>query len=137
MLRMIVALALVVETSAGVTQDLEQIEQQLAATWKKGDCDGWGGFVAPEWTVTHITGEVMTRARVMQMCRGGENPIAESTVDQVSVRPYGAMAVVTGRTTARTGGASPATVKLRFTDVFIRRAGRWQVVASHATRLPD
>jgi hypothetical protein len=138
MFRIIVVLVLVADASVamgGVTEDLQQIEQQLAATWKKGDCDGWARLVAPEWSVTHITGEVMTRARVLQMCRGSENPIAESTVDQVSVRPYGAMAVVTGRTTAKTGGASPVTVTLRFTDVFIRRAGRWQVVASQATRL--
>jgi hypothetical protein len=43
--------------------------------------------------------------------------------------------VVTGRTSAKVGGTTPATITLRFTDVFIRRAGKWQVVASHATRL--
>jgi hypothetical protein len=42
---------------------------------------------------------------------------------------------VTGRTRATTAGEKPETVTLRFTDVFIRRNGRWQVVASHATRI--
>jgi hypothetical protein len=28
-------------------------------------------------------------------------------------------------------------VTLRFTDVFVRRDGRWMVVASHATRLAE
>ena len=56
-------------------------------------------------------------------------------IDDIAVRAFGDTAVVTGRTTAATGGPSPVSVTLRFTDVFIRRAGRWQAVASHATRL--
>jgi ketosteroid isomerase-like protein len=51
----------------------------------------------------------------------------------VSVRVYGDAAVATGRTRAsgRSHGQD-VTVVLRFTDVFVRRGGRWQVVASHA-----
>jgi ketosteroid isomerase-like protein len=56
-------------------------------------------------------------------------------VDEVVVRVFGEAAVVTGRTVASSGGAKPTTVTLRFTDVFVRRAGHWQVVASHATQL--
>jgi ketosteroid isomerase-like protein len=67
------------------------------------------------------------------MCRARQPSIESSTIDELSVRSFGDAAVVTGRTIATTGGASPETVRLRFTDVFIRRAGRWQVVASHAT----
>ena len=33
------------------------------------------------------------------------------------------------------GGPSPVTIALRFTDVFVRRSGRWLVVASQATRI--
>jgi uncharacterized protein DUF4440 len=51
------------------------------------------------------------------------------------VRPFGDTAVVTGRTSVRTGGAAPMTVTLRFTDVFVRRSGHWLAVASQATRL--
>jgi hypothetical protein len=29
------------------------------------------------------------------------------------------------------------TIRLRFTDVFIRRNNRWVVALSHATRIPD
>ena len=137
---MILELALVLALSQGgqpsaVTQELERIEQQLAATWKKGDCTAWGSMLAPEWSVIHITGAVITKAEALQMCKAPRAPIETLKVDDLSVRVFGDAAVVTGRTTATTGGAKPATLTLRFTDVFIRRAGRWQVVASHATRL--
>jgi len=118
-----------------VTQELQRIEQQLAATWKKGDCSAWGAMLAPEWSVIHITGDVITKAEALEMCKAPREPIETLKVDDLSVRAFGDAAVVTGRTTATTGGEKPATLMLRFTDVFIRRAGRWQVVASQATRL--
>ena len=137
---MILELALGLALSQGghlsaVTQELERIEQQLAATWKRGDCSAWGAMLAPEWSVIHITGAVITRGEALQMCKAPRAPIETLKVDDLSVRVFGDAAVVTGRTTATTSGAKPATLTLRFTDVFIRRAGRWQVVASHATRL--
>jgi uncharacterized protein (TIGR02246 family) len=120
---------------ATTERELQQIEQQLAATWKAGDCDAWGAMLAPEWSVTHMTGAVMTRAEALEMCRTSRPPIESLTIDQVSVRPFEDSAVVTGRTSLVTGGASPETFRLRFTDFFVRRGGRWLVVASHATRL--
>jgi ketosteroid isomerase-like protein len=59
-------------------------------------------------------------------------------IDDVKVRQYGETAVATGRTEAKGSyrGLS-ASVVLRFTDVFVRRDGRWQAVASHASLLPN
>lgn len=49
---------------------------------------------------------------------------------------YSGAAVVRGRTVAagRFNG-EPFHVRIRFTDVFIKRGGRWQAVASHASPL--
>jgi ketosteroid isomerase-like protein len=121
--------------SRSVARELEEIERQLAATWKRADCDAWGAMLAPEWSVIHITGNVMTRAQALEMCRT-QKPLLDSlTSDELSVRSFGDAAVVTGRTTVTTAADQPETLRLRFTDVFIRREGRWQVVASHATRI--
>jgi hypothetical protein len=121
--------------AATVTRELEELEQQLATAWKSGNCEGWGAIVAPEWSVIHITGDVITRAQALEMCRNPEVSFESMTIDDVSVRSFGDAAVVTGRTTVITSGAVPETVRLRFTDVFIHRDGRWQAVASHATRV--
>jgi ketosteroid isomerase-like protein len=118
-----------------VARQLEAIEEQLASTWKNRDCGGWGALLADEWTVTHIDGQVITKDQALEMCRTG--PAVTSAVDQLAVRSYGDTAIVTGRTKATVSGAAPETVTLRFTDVFVRRDGRWLAVASHATRLAD
>lgn len=118
-----------------VSDELQRFEQRLAATWKAGECSAWGAMLAPEWSVIHITGAVMSRVEALRACAAPRALIERLNIDEVSVRAFGDAAVVTGRTSIRTGGTNPESLALRFTDVFIRRAGRWQVVASHATRI--
>ena len=139
---MVLVLALVLtlaQSNAGstaeVTRELTRLEQQLAASWQAGDCVAWSAMLAPEWSVIHITGAVVTRAEALEMCRAPAVPIVAFEIDDISVRVFGDAAVVTGRSRVATGGASPGQITLRFTDVFIRRDGRWRVVASHATRM--
>ena len=134
-LELLLALAVTQPNASGAVAELTQIEQRLASTWKQGDCAGWSAMIAPEWSVIHVTGETLTRAQVLEMCRKPPVPIEAFTIDDVNVRVFGDAAVVTGRTTVAAGGASPVTVKLRFTDVFIRRSGRWLAVASQATTI--
>jgi ketosteroid isomerase-like protein len=123
------------DNQAAIARDLERIEQQLAATWKAGDCAGWGAMLAPDWSVIHITGKVITKTEALELCKAPRQPNEEYRVDDLTVRAFGDAAVVTGRTTVNTGSGNPSTLTLRFTDVFVHRDGRWQVVASHATRL--
>lgn len=123
------------QSPSPVVRELEQIEQRLAATYQAGDCAAWGAMLAPEWSVTHITAAVISKAEALDTCQSSKGMIQEARIDDLLVRVFGDAAVVTGRTTATTAGANPITVTLRFTDVFVRRSGRWQAVASHATRL--
>jgi ketosteroid isomerase-like protein len=118
-----------------IVRQLETLEEQLAATWKNRDCAGWGDLLADDWTVTHINAQVITKAQALEMCRTG--PAVTSSLDQIAVRVYGDTAIVTGRTRATASSTPPQTVVLRFTDVVVQRNGRWVVVASHATQLPD
>ena len=130
-----IVLAQAAASSQDVTTELTQFEQRLAATYKNGDCAGWGAMLAPDWTVIHITGEVITKAQALETCPASAATIASLAIDQVTVRQFGDAAVVTGRTRIATRAPNAVQITLRFTDVFSRRSGRWLVVASHATRL--
>jgi ketosteroid isomerase-like protein len=120
---------------AAAVRQLEAIEEQLASTWKNHDCAGWGALLADDWSVTHIDAQVITKDQALEMCRTG--PPVTSAVDRLAVRLYGDTAIVTGRTTATVSGTALQTVTLRFTDVFVRRDGRWIAVVSHATQLAE
>lgn len=118
--------------AAATTRELTAIVARLATTYKSGDCDAWGSMLAPDWSVTHITGQVITRDEAIRSCKAPEVKIDTMVSDDLAVRAYGEAAVVTGRTLATAGGQ---TVVLRFTDLFIRRGGKWLAVASQATRI--
>ena len=131
----VLAVMLGVQTDVAVVRELEKIEQQIAATYRAGDCAAWGALLAPDWTVTHISAEVITKAQALETCAALKGTIGEMAVSDLRVRQLGESAVVTGQTRVSTSGANAVTVVLRFTDVFVRQGGRWTVVASHATRI--
>jgi ketosteroid isomerase-like protein len=64
-------------------------------------------------------------------------PAVKTTYDNLVFRAYGETAIVTGQTTASIAGPSAQRVLLRFTDVLVRRGGKWLVVTSHATRVSN
>jgi hypothetical protein len=64
--------------------------------------------------------------------------VTSMVVDDVTVRLFGTTAVVRGRTVASGSDKSLVIdVRMRFTDVFLKRNGEWQAVASHATLLAE
>lgn len=117
------------------TQAILDIEQRLAQAWVDRDRKAIDAILADEWSVTDASGRVLTKQQVMQESFGStERRVDRMIVDDVRVRVYGETAVATGRTQA-TGSyrGTSASVVLRFTDVFVRRDGRWQAVASHGS----
>jgi ketosteroid isomerase-like protein len=116
-------------------QQLRDIQQRLARAWVERDHKFIEGVLAPEWSVTQPDGQVLTRATVVGPMFDTVR-ISSMTVDDVSVVLFGATAVVRGRTVATgTSDGVSATARIRFTDVFIKRRGKWQAVASHASVL--
>lgn len=114
---------------------LRAIQQELAAAWIARDRRTIERLIAPDWQVTLVAGQRLTRPDVFRdMFESDANVMASMTVDEVDVRVFGDSAVVTGRTRAQGAQAGvPYNVTLRFTDVFVRRGDQWQAVASHAT----
>ena len=82
------------------------------------------------------SGAVDTKAQYLRSL-GASGPYALDSLvpGDLSVRVYGEAAVVTGRLVVKLR-AQPAPYALRFTDVWERRSGRWQLVVFQATRLP-
>lgn len=121
-------------TQAKDIAELEQIQQRLIKAWVSKDRETINALLADDWAVTDPVGRVLTKAQVMAELDSGERKLESGAIDDVNVRLFGNVAVVTGRTTA-TGSyqGNSVSVKLRFTDVFVKRSGRWNAVASQAT----
>ena len=122
-----------------IAATLTDIEQQLIRAVIGGDRATYSGFLADDWSVINTDGKILAKDQVLrEMFVTGERTVDSAHVDDVKVRVLGSdAAVVTGRTTASGDLRGNAIrVVLRFTDVFVRRNGRWQIVASQGTLVP-
>jgi ketosteroid isomerase-like protein len=111
------------------------LEQRLARAWVNGDRPFIDALLAPDWTVTDPSGRILTKQQVLdETFSSADRKIETMAIDEVKVRILGAVAVATGRTRA-TGSyqGSSASVTLRFTDVFVRQSGHWQIAVSQGT----
>jgi ketosteroid isomerase-like protein len=120
-----------------VAELLRESEERLAEAWVKGDRSFIDQILADDWSVTDLTGRVLTKAEMLEEAFGTKDrQIISMRIDQINVRPFGDWAIVTGRTQAAgKHRGETGEVALRFTDVFAYRNGTWQVVASQATLL--
>jgi hypothetical protein len=118
---------------------LRDIQQQLARAWVERDRAIIERVLAPEWSVTQANGSILSRANVLRNAFETEAlRVTSMAVDDVTVRIFGTTAVVRGRTVATGIDKSLAiNVRLRFTDVFLKRNGEWQAIASHASILAE
>jgi ketosteroid isomerase-like protein len=119
--------------------ELNQLEQRLIRAWVEHDREVIEATLSDDWAVIDPAGRVLSKAQVIEEgFESGSRKIESGTIDDVKVRLFNDVAVVTGRTIA-TGSYQGAsmTVKLRFTDVCVKRGDDWQVVASQATLIAD
>ena len=118
---------------------LVEMQQELARAWVAGDRVFIERVIAQDWTGTGPTGVVTTRAQLLAPTFEQRiQRIDRVEIDNVQVRVFGDSAVVTGRTHS-VGSINGVAydVRLRFTDIFVKRSGQWQVVASHGSLLPQ
>ena len=120
---------------AASVEKLKDIEQQLARAWSQHDRAFIENVLAPEWSVTQADGSIPTRSAVLGTFFNAV--VFDSIViDDMTVALFGDTAIVRGRTVASANmNGAPVNARIRFTDVFIKRNGRWQVIASHASTL--
>jgi len=70
--------------------------------------------------------------------RAGSHRLLEDIVDQATVRIFGSTAVIQARERGRYADSSGEHwVTHHITDVFIHRDGRWVVIASHDSLIPN
>jgi len=122
-----------------VKQDLMQIERDIGKANVAGDAAFFERVEADEFIFTDAGGGVTNKKEDLDSLKQPANPDAKLVsydVDDMNVRLYDKVAVVTGRvTTKRLVKGQSVTGQSRFTDVFVWRDKRWQIVAGHSSRI--
>ena len=146
----IVAIASLIPPIPGVAQSSNEAEKELLLIQKpwadarvKLDIAYLEHLYAKEFRVQDIFGAVDSREDDISMFREGRIKPEFVRDEEMKVSVYGESAVVTG--IEKVGGRYPAgplkgqraEFWIRFTNVLVRRDGRWQLVLSHGTQIPQ
>jgi len=125
---------------AAQTGNVEQTLLQLERDWEqanaKNDTAALERILAAEFVSTDSDGRLTTRAEAVARRKSRQVKFTTFAQDDYKVHVMGDTAVVTGRLTVKgIRDGKDWTGQERFTDVFVRRDGRWQAVATHASRV--
>jgi uncharacterized protein (TIGR02246 family) len=120
----------------GDVAEFRQIEQNLAAAYLRGDRAFVDALLTDDWTSTDYRGRIWTKANVLAMFDGQRPPMTKAEIDVDRVRLLGDVAIVTGRSvSAGEVDGRAVSITQRYTDIYVRRDGRWRVVTSHGTQV--
>jgi ketosteroid isomerase-like protein len=116
---------------------LIEVEHAWGNALLKKDVAGFSRCLADEWVLITSDGSRVTKAVALADLKSGALRIDSFRLDDVTVRFYGNTAVVRGLITEKSKLRDKDTSgKSRFTDVFVKRDGRWQAVASQESNVP-
>ena len=121
---------------AAIEQELQALEQTWAQAVKQRDTAKINNIQAEEFEFTGPAGQIWTKARAQETIKTGQLQIDSFEMSEFKIRIYGDTAVVNFRVVWN-GNSSGVDISgpQRMTDVFVKRVGRWQCVASQATRI--
>ena len=124
------------QQSGNVEQELMRIEREWADSLIRGDVSVTERLAADDYTFTAPDGTTANKAQMIAYFKSGDLKIQTSNIEDMRVRVYGDMAIVTYRTTDKaTFKGQDISGQSRWTDVFVKRNGRWQAVAGQGTRI--
>ncbi len=122
--------------TANVEQTLLQLERDWDLANAKNDTAALERILAPEYVTTDSDGRLTTRAETFARRKSGAVKFTAFTSDDHKVHVVGDTAIVTGRSTIKAfRDGKDWSGQERWTDVFVRRNGRWQAVATHSSRI--
>ena len=94
-------------------------------------------LMADDYSYTHSNGRVSDKAAEIQDNMSDEIKWTDMKSDDLKVRTYGNVAVVTGQLTLTGSSKKYVPGPRRITEIWVQRDGRWQIVGGQTTLVPS
>ena len=95
-------------------------------------------LLADDLVYTHSSARLDTKQSLIGAMESGSTVYTSVEPSDVKAQDLGDTVVLTGSCRISvTSGGRPNSFGVRFTDVYVNKGGRWQMVAWQSTRLPD
>lgn len=136
-LAMLVAPAARAQAPSAAEQELIKLENAWSTAWQKRDVAALDRLCAAEYLSTDSDGKTTTKAQDLQDVKDPTTTLTSFKLENLKVHIYSdAFAVVTGSNTEQaTFKGKDDSGTFMFTDVFVKRDGRWQVVATQSSKV--
>jgi uncharacterized protein (TIGR02246 family) len=122
-------------SQAKAKQEILKLTTEYSEAIARRDASVHNRLFADDYTYTHGGGNIMGREEHMNFTKKGNVTVDSLTNKDMLVRIYGKTAVVTGAwdVILRDGDKKAVNRNLRYILVFVKRDGRWQIVAEQRT----
>ena len=111
-----------------VEDRLIQMDQAWTFAELKGDKKAAATFVADDYVGTTQRGEIENKAQYLASVVPNADTVK---ADEYKVRIHGNIAIMTHRATV----AGVRNIQFRSTHIWMKRAGKWQIVAHHGSQV--
>ena len=125
--------------TAEAREAVRRLEEELFQAFARGDSAPAARVLAEDYVGFTGDGHRETKAQALAQIRRDTTTAWVTSealqLDSVTVRVYGDAAVAQASVTLRARSGGQPVTRVRNTDVFVWRDGRWQIVASHVSRV--
>jgi ketosteroid isomerase-like protein len=120
--------------SGTIEQQIKGLEKQWTDADLKHDAEALDRILADDVVDISSTGQVQGKVEDLADLKSGEPKLESMSVEDMKVRVFGIAVVVNGHYTMKgTYKGKDISGEGRFTDVFVKRQGRWQCVSTQGT----
>ena len=117
--------------------EIRKIESDRLAAGVRKDIEAVSAATAEDYLQIDLDGNVLDKAATLQRIKSTYAQLQSNPVDdKMVVRIYGNTAVITGRAAPKgTINGTEFVGAIRYSRVYVKRGGRWQVVLFQQTRI--
>lgn len=117
------------------------LENKQVQDVQRGDADALAQVYADGIAYTYANGELVSKSEALGRIRSGKNKLFAPDHGDIRVQVYGDTVVLTGRTQSTLRccdeNAKPLRIHSRFTKVYVKLDGRWQMVVHQTTPITN
>jgi len=122
---------------AGNGQTVIDLDARRMQAMVAKDVAALEAMIADDLVYTHSSARLDTKKSLIDNMLSGATVYAACDPSEVAAQDLGDTVVLTGIAAIKVVvSGTPNAFRVRFTDVYARRAGRWQMVTWQSTRLP-
>jgi len=118
-------------------QEVRKLERAWLDAYEKRDVAAMTAIVADDFTITFSDGSMQTKPQIIESLKRPGGSSSKFLTENVQSREYGDTVILIGTVISDwTQDGKAMSDRSRYTDTYVKKNGRWQVVASHLSDAP-